>query len=89
MCAQAAAPKSLAEASVYRAMSSPSFPQSGGVAGEALEVVWWLSLVVVAVVAAKLWLLVPGLLPRLDDACSVVDDEASGCLYRSFVLECS
>jgi hypothetical protein len=68
---------------MYRAMSSLSFPRSDDIAGEAVEVVWWLSLVVVAVVAAKLWLMVPGLLPRLDGVGSVAVDEASGWLYRS------
>ena len=71
---------------MYRAMSFPSFPRSGGVAGEVVKVVWWLRLVVVAVVAAMLWLLVPGLLPRLDGVCSAVVDEVSGFCWCTGAL---
>ena len=63
--------------------SSPSFLRSGGFAGEVVEVVWFLGLLVVAVVASKLWILVSGLLPRFDGVGSDVVDEVSGWMYRS------
>ena len=63
--------------------SSPSFLRSGGFAGEVVEVVWFLGLLVVAVVASKLWFLVLGLLPRFDVVGSDVVDEVSGWMYRS------
>ena len=45
---------------MYWAFSSPSFPRSGSVAGEAVEAFWWPGLVGIAVVLAKLDLVVFG-----------------------------
>ena len=57
---------------------SPSFPRSGDVVGEAVELVLCLGLIGVALVPAKLWAFVPGFLPRLAGFGSVAGDEILG-----------